>query len=415
MPATYRSYAGSGTITFRDGYVIPDAPFSIECKANGRIEITITIQSMFTALEVSSRRVQSARLQGRVATPPARVRISSITLSSVKGSSSGPSQLRFIASRDLRIISQSVPKSGVVTLKFGLINFLLPYSMHPKIMNDIFTFDPLENYWTLRDRLSAGEPQLATEVTILTPPSRITSFELAMTDVALLISFATGTYVSVAYVDVFLDDILISSVIYNAKLLEYNDSVPVINLRFGSGQLQIFLAGSFQHYQALKKRLRLDLALEYCVLAKTAYYLDIKFVTTFIALESLLMRLQNEFPRQEIRHGRLLVSKIERALFFFRRRKQQSIVLARLRRALQYYGLSDHRGISVDSPPDGTPNYARIRNWLVHGGTFPKNIDPLRSTYSLLDMYQRLLLAILNYRGNYLDCSVQPFEERMLS
>jgi hypothetical protein len=236
-----------------------------------------------------------------------------------------------------------------------------------------------------------------------------------MKDVALLISFAAGTYVSVAYMDVFLDDIVISSVIYNAKFLEYNDNVPVIDLEFGSGQLQIFLAGSFQHYQDLKKRLRLDLALEYCVLVKSVAYLDIKFVTTFIALESLLTRLRNHFPRRKPRYGRLMLAKAERVLFFFRRRRHRSVVLARLQRALKNYGLNDLRGVSIDSPPDGTPNYAQIRNRLVHGGTFPKNIDPLRVTYSLLDAYQRLLLAILNYRGMYVDCSVQPFVNRVVS
>jgi len=412
---TYRNYAGRGTVTFRDGYAIPDAPFSVECKTNGRVEITITLQSMFTALEVSNRGTQPARLQGQVTTPPARLTISSITLSNAKGSSSGPSELRFLATGELRITSQGVRKSGVVTLRFGLINFLLAYSMHLRILNDTFTFDPLEDYQALRHRLSAGEPQLTTEVTILTPSSRISSYEYAMRDIVLLISFAMGTYVSIAYMDVLLDDIIVLSVIYNAKVLEYNDSVPVIDLRYGSGQLQVFLAESFQHYQALKKRLRLDLALEYCVLAKTASYLNLKFVTTFISLESLLTRLQNKFPKQESRHGRLLVNRIERTLFFFRRRNQRSIVLARLRRALQYYGLSDSCGVSVDSPPDGTPNYARIRNWLVHGGTFPKSVNALRATYSLLDIYQRLLLVVLSYKGEYIDCSVQPFVNRLVS
>ena len=415
MPATYRSYAGSGTITFRDGYAIPAAPFSIECKTNGRIEITITIQNLSTALDASIRMLQSARLQGQVATPPARITISSITLYDVKGSSSGPSQLRFMASKELRIISQSVPKAGVVTLKFGLINFLLPYSMHPRILDDIFTFDPLEDYRTLRQRLSAGEPQVTTEVTISTPPSRITSLEHAMRDVALLISFATGTYVSIAYADVLLNNTTISTVIHGPNYLEYDGNVPVIDMKSGSGQLQLFLTGSIQHFQALKSKLRLDLALEYCVLAKSVSYLDIKFVTTFIALESLLTRLQNQFPKQKPRHGRFMLAKVERALFFFRRRKHQSVVLARLRNALQDYGLNDLRGVSIDSPQDGTPNYAKIRNWLVHGGTFPKNIDPLRVTYSLLDTYQRLLLAILNYRGVYVDCSVQPFVDRVVS
>jgi hypothetical protein len=236
-----------------------------------------------------------------------------------------------------------------------------------------------------------------------------------MRDVALLISFATGAYVSVAYTDVLLNNMVISSVIHNAKFLEYNDHVPVIDLRSGSRQLQFFLTGSFQNYQALQKRLRLDLALEYCVLAKSVFYLDIKFMTTFMALESLLMRLQSELPREKPRYGTLLIAKVRRAVFLLIRRKRRSLVLARLRKALQHYGLSDLQGVSVDSPPDGTPNYAKIRNWLVHGGTFPKNVDPLRVTYSLLDTYQRLLLAILNYRGIYIDCSVQPLVDRMLS
>jgi hypothetical protein len=415
MPATYRNYTGTGTITFRDGYAIPAVPFSIECKTNGRIEITITIQNLSTALHASVRSLQSARLQGQVATPPARITISSIILDNVKGSSSGPSQLRFLASKELRIISQSVPKAGVVTLKFGLINFLLPYSMHPKILGDIFAFDPLEDYWILRQRLSAGEPQVTTEVTISTPPSRITSLEHAMRDVALLISFATGTYVSIAYADVLLNNTTISTVIHGPNYLEYNGNMPVIDMKSGSGQLQLFLTGSFQHFQALKRKLRLDLALEYCVLAKSVSYLDIKFVTTFIALESLLIRLQNQFPKQKLRHGRFMLVKVEHALFFFRRGKHQSVVLARLRNALRDYGLNDLRGVSIDSPPDGTPNYAEIRNRLVHGGTFPKNIDRLRVTYSLLDTYQRLLLAILNYRSLYVDCSVQPFVDRVVS
>jgi hypothetical protein len=415
MPATYRSYAGTGTVTFRDGYATPAAPFSIECKTNGRIEIAITIQSLPAALDVSSRMMQSARLQGQVAIPPARITISSITLYNMEVSTGRPSQFHFMAVKELRIISQSVPKAGIVTLKFGLVNLLLPYSMHPRILNDILTFDPLGNYWTFRQKLSAGEPQVTAEVTISTSPSHITSYEHAMRDVALLISFAMGTYVSVAYMDVLLNSTVVSTVIYHPKFLDYSDSVPVIDMKSGSRQLHLFLTGSFQHYQALKSKLRLDLALEYCVLAKSVSYLDVKFVTTFIALESLLTRLQNQLPKQKPRYGRLMLAKVERALFFFRRGKHRSVVLVRLQSSLQHYGLSDPRGVSIESPPDGTPNYARIRNWLVHGGTFPKNIDPLRVTYSLLDTYQRLLLAILNHRGVYVDCSVQPFVDRLVS
>jgi hypothetical protein len=413
MPTTYRSYAGNCTITFTDGYAISAAPFSIECKTNGRIEVLITIQNPSIALDVNSRMRESARLQGQVANPPAKATISSITLYGATISSGAPSQFQFMATKELRIIRQSVPKGGVVTLKFGLANFLLPNSMHPRILNTIFRFDSLGNYPMLRQTLTSGEPDITAEVTVLAPPLRIRSLEHAMTDVALLISFATGTYVSVAYADILLDSVVISSVIHHSRFLQYDGSVPVIDMQTGSGRLQLFLAGSFQHYQSLKKKLRLDLALEYCVLAKSVSYLNVKFVTTFIALESLLTRLQNQLPRQKPRCGKF--ARVQRALFFFHKIRNQSLVLTRLQGALQHYSLSDSRGVSVDSPPDGTPNYARIRNWLVHGGMFPKNVNPLRVTYSLLDAYQRLLLAILNYKGIYIDCSVQPFQNRVVS
>ncbi len=47
-------------------------------------------------------------------------------------------------------------------------------------------------------------------------------------------------------------------------------------------------------------------------------------------------------------------------------------------------------------------------------GDFPRGVDPVRSLKSLQDIYQRLLLAILEYEGDYYDCRLEPVAKRSL-
>jgi len=393
-----------------------DAPFSIECRTNAQMEITIIVQDLQTAVNVHRRMLQSASLRGQGGTPPARITVSSLTLYGVTKSSGEASRFRFLPSDngELRITGQSLPRTGVVTAKFGLINFLLPNSIHARLSGRFFNFDPLGNYSMFEQKLSTGEPEVTTEVTIVCTPSDLKSLDRTMRDVTLLLSFAAGTYISIAYADVLLNNVVIATVIRHEKFLDYYDRVPVIDIRIHPGHLQFFLQGSFDHYQTLKKKLRLDLALEYCIMAKSATYLDIKFVVIFIALESLLTRLQNHIPRKETGWIETFFTRLKRAWTFLGKEKPQSLVLVRLQKALEYYSLNDRSGVSAASPSNGSPNYAKIRNWLVHGGKFPKNVNPLQVTYSALDTYQRLLLAILGYRDFYIDCSVQPFATRIV-
>jgi hypothetical protein len=142
-----------------------------------------------------------------------------------------PNQFHFVPSenKELRVTYQSVPKVGVITMRFGLINCLLFNSIHPRILNHILRFSPLGRYSVFEQKLLSGEPQVTVEVEVIASPLRIATFENAMSDVALLISFALGTYVPIAYTDILVGNSLVSSVIHRTKFLDYNDKVPVIN------------------------------------------------------------------------------------------------------------------------------------------------------------------------------------------
>lgn len=153
MPTTYRTYSGSGRIKFRDGYELIDVPFSIECKTNVRVDITVTIHGFQVAIEVNRRLLQSASLQGHAGVPLARVSISSITLYGATISTGQPSQFHFVPSGNKELsVYQSVPKVGAITLKLKL-PLALEYSIVAKSaryldIKFVMTFIALESLLT---------------------------------------------------------------------------------------------------------------------------------------------------------------------------------------------------------------------------------------------------------------------------
>lgn len=362
--------------------------------------------------ELLRRLKQTCRLQGTTKGTPARINLSAMLLLGQSFSfHSGQFSFSFTfwLTGEMRINYLGLPSTGIVELRFGLINFLFwgpPLNVR---LGNMIVFEPAGSYQDLEDSLSAEGFQLTAVAKILTHPSRIAHMRRTVMDAVMLLSFATGTYVSVAYMDAYLiDGRIASSHIWPVRVHDYHDGEPLIDNYLNSADLVRFLEMSFEPYQNLVGKLKLGFALEHCVMAKSAPIVDIGFITAFVGLESLLQRLQNQLPRETRRGGwRKIVAR------HLRLGRRESLVLSRLRNALTYYNLSDNAGVSQDIREDGMPNYEKIRNRLVHSGIFPKNVDPVCAYVSLIDVYQRLLLAILNYREYYIDRS-RDFERRML-
>lgn len=242
---------------------------------------------------------------------------------------------------------------------------------------------------------------------MIIPVVHIKQFRHAIPDIVSLISFAAGTVVSAAYLDIYSDKTLTSTEIHSGSVYDFYDGEPLIDFRMNPKSLAWFLEKTFDNYQRYRKSLRLDAALEFCTLSKSAAaVLEFRFLMVFIAMESFLARLKSRSnPGMKSPHRVAPASKPTTS--------PKYVVLRRLKSFLQSQKLTDRDQVSEIKPSSGVSNYEDIRNRLAHSGHFPTDIDPFRCTLSLTDTFQRLLLAFLGYHMDYVDCS-NDFKTRHL-
>jgi hypothetical protein len=272
---------------------------------------------------------------------------------------------------------------------------MLPLTLHGKK----FELRLIGTYRAIDDGLSiSGAKQLTAEAFVECKPNEIREVKQTMQDVALLLSFATGTWISIVYTDIFHQDKLLMSELWSIKVYAYRDD-PLLD-QLSPEDLGQFIERGIGPLQSLRNKLKLGFALEYCVMAKSCPNAQIMFIVDFVGMEALLERLQNHIPHQK---PRTLTSPDEA--------ERRFLVLERLQSALQHYRLVDQYGVSNIA---AVPNFEEIRNRLVHSGNFPTGVDPFLKSGLLEDVYQRLLLAILEYDGEYIDYMQKPVHKRPL-
>lgn len=394
MPSVYRTYIGNGTLTFHDKICIT-GPFTIECKTDGHVEGIITPTSA-----PKDRLRRYGCLRGRL-NDGGQIVLSSLLVYGSAVWSVTSQRFHFLLTDEMRITYQSVPEAGAVELRTGFFNFLFRGAgLHPRLLGRMLTFSLLGNYSGLRDDLLANKTQLTSESRVIIPVVHVERFRHAIPDIASLISFAAGTVVSAAYLDIYSGKTLASTEIHSGSVYDFYDREPLIDFR-NPKFLGWFLEKTFDNYQRYLKSLRLDVALEFCTLSKSAAaVLEFRFLMVFIAMEIFLSRLNSVMKTPHATASQSTSPKY--------------VVLRRLKSFLKSQKLSDHDEVSEIKPSSGVSNYEVIRNRLAHSGHFPTDVDPLRCTLCLTDTFQRLLLAILGYRNDYFDCS-NDFKTRRVS
>jgi hypothetical protein len=408
MVSIYRTYSGVGIFTFEDGYGVK-VPFTLECSTDGNVNGLINPgKNDWPGLH--QRLSKRARVKGQVTGPAGQVILSSILLLGFHMSLPGTTSFNFVLTGEMRIIFHSIPENATVTLRFGLINcFFLPSKaivtssgwsarkMPLLLRGKELEFFLVSDYSTLRHRLSLpGARELTAEALVPCRTEETNLARQALTDATLLISFALGTWVAIAYVDTMLEDKTFMSEIWPTKVYPYHDE-PLLDAR-SPEDLARFLETGVEPLNTFRDKLKLGFALEYCILCKLSPAVQVKFIVIFIAMEALLERLQNLMPQTKKRP----MSQAEGA-------GRRFLVLERLQMALQYYGVEDRFGVSNKT---ASPNFEEIRNRLAHSGDFPKGVDQVKSLRILEDIYQQLLLAILEYSGEYNDCTQAPIVKR---
>ena len=385
MPA-YRKLAGSGKFIFDDRYSA-SAGFSVECQTNGRIDGWIIASNFADATEFQKRIRKRCRLEGNI-TASCRIVCSSLLVYGAE-ISGGQHKFRFVSDEIVRLIEGRLPQTGIVQIKFGLANFIFLGNLHARLLGNIFAFKLNGQYSDLRNKLSETGSELCAFAEVTCPPQRIQLIKETIRGVAVLLSLARGTFVAAAFMEIMVNSKHVQTEIWPFSVNNYRDLEPLFEVDIVSN-LRFFLQTGIPAYSSLHGRLDLERALRYCVFAKTMRGpLELEFVTIFLALESLLLRLQTQG-----------IVKVKKATG-----KKASLVLRRLRSCLRYYKLRDRLGVSRESP---APNFAKIRNDIVHTGDFPRRFDPARARQSylaLIDIYQRVLLSVLAYKGQYLDCT----------
>lgn len=384
--SSYRTLAGSGKFTFEDRYSV-SAPFTLDCQTNGSIDGWITPSNSVDASEIQKRIRNRCRLEGKVS-PSCKIVCSRLLVHGA-GIFGGQQKFKFASEETVRLIENRLPQTGVVQIKFGLANFIFLGNLHPRLSGSLFAFKLNGTYSELSQKLSDAGSKICAIVEVICPPQRVPMLREAILGVAPLLSLARGTFVAAAFMEIAVNGAHVQSEIWPFSVNSYRNLEPLLETDIVSN-IGFFLQNGIVAYSSLRSRLDLDRALRYCLFAKTIRGpIELQFMTIFMALESLLLRLQTQ--------GIVKTRKPSG--------KRTSLVLRRLRACLRYYKLTDRLGVSREKP---SPNFATIRNSIVHTGDFPKGFDASRAWkcyLALIDLYQRLLLTILTYKGRYLDCT----------
>ncbi|MBI2184980.1 MAG: hypothetical protein HYU39_08495 [Thaumarchaeota archaeon] len=200
--------------------------------------------------------------------------------------------------------------------------------------------------------------------------------ELAST-ICILLSFATGTWVTWLWEDCFYQGKLVRTTLFPSKTIPYHGSDSAIDCENGK-ELQDFVQTSYPNYLTAKDNLGLNIVIEYYIHSKVARLLELKYLIASIGMECL----KSHVPQYISTKGK----KADVSTF----RKSLEVLF------------DEH---SMPYQPSEL-DFIGIRDKIIHTGRFPPGTNIIDEYRSLINLYDRAILTILAYRGKpYLNCT----------
>jgi hypothetical protein len=349
-----------------------------------------------------------ASLQGQVSTPISgqiaanRLIVNSLELSSQQGTSL---KLVMLSASQVTLDFATLQETDSIEVRHGLTNFMFLGCLashtpsgqtldkfNANLDGTQITFRQLLN-WDQMNALSNQDISLTAEAIAQIHYSDLARVnEELIQDSLILLSFASGTYISSIYEDVYISGRLAKTLLKSEKttLSHFHDfCVDVKNLQ--GCDLQSFLESAHPVYRKLSHDLGLDVVIEYYLQMKLASLLELKYLIGVVGIECLLSYVPSYFSKiGKWRKGSSLVDKImSRILRRPGRRSLGNKIMALLNHFSITYNASDLQ-------------FIRIRNKLVHTGHFPPGLQYHTDPYlQLVNFLDRILLTILGYKGGY--------------
>ena len=397
MPTIVRVYSGHCKLRFDLGAEL-EADFKLQLRSDGDIDASVTLPETPDILKIArksdSKELLHCSLAGTVTEPEGRISIPGLLLDV-----NTPRLISLESTVEMEYAK--VSSQQMVEVHYGLTNFDFWGCEYTRVRNEVapdkfsacltgveIAFKQVKDYRNIISELETTRDVKVTAEAIATAAfSGLEELEQLVGDVATLLSYATGTYISWVYQDVYDNGQLVRSLLYPHNWGPFVHHDWVIDARnLGACYLRIFLETTYPAFSRLKADLGLNVLLEFLVVAKQGRYPEVIFLLNSVAAECLTSYLASYFTRiGKSREMRSFRSKMKELLSHFKVVYDES--------ELDFIGTRDK---------------------IVHTGRFPAGVVPWPATRSLQNLMDRTVLTILGYQGKaYLNCA-KRYEKEIL-
>lgn len=330
--------------------------------------------------------------------------------------------LRYITVSPISVKYEDFPETEEITLKWGLCN--LEFGQRNldtfRMMKETFSvylslgrieFGKTDTYDYLISKLvkegGSAVTCHATHRGYYTNPNHLFR---QVNSLCFLLSLATSNWVTPAYCDLFRDNKLVQTIVFNTKRRSFINSRYLINIR-NIQDLKDYLEIACPKYDELIKELPLNKCIDYIISSLASHTLQDSFIIAYIGLENLCNRIEefsekrgNKIEPQSIRDMKNLLRKLftkfhksfsdEELDFIAKKVAYKEISIKQAQKYIFNTFNVNYKNKTIDS-------LYEIRNSLFHGSDYEQL--PLRIKMNeLYDLISESLLKMLGWKGAYI-------------
>lgn len=398
-PTIVRTYEGHCKLDFDMGVEI-ETDFGLQLRSDGHVEISVTTPMTPNALKIAKgneeRGLLHCSLVGTVTKPQGKVNVPDMVLNVTtnKFDTRGATlTFELISTSTVEIEYTQVLSHQIVESHYGLTNFdflgceytrdqdaIVADKFSAKVAGVKMIFKQVKDHARIISRLKVShDVEVTAEVIAVTPLSDLNKLEQLVDDSMILLAYATGTYMSWVYRDVYSNGELIRSSLYAHNWGPFVPRNWVIDSRnLEACNLRIYLETAYPTFSTLKSDLGLRIVLEFLIVADQGRYPELLFLLRSVAAECLLSYLSSYF------------SKIGKE-------GDMGSFKSKMKELLRHF-----RVLYNESELD----FISTRDKIVHTGRFPAGVTPWETTMKLRNLMDRTVLTILGYQGKpYVNCA----------
>lgn len=318
--------------------------------------------------------------------------------------------------------------SGECEARYGLTNLLFTGCWYqyrddssrwadsvPLFLNDgSLELRRVQDYGTVSTEMKATkQTRVTAEVLCTIPFENRERWDGVVDDIACLSSFAASEEVVPIYREFYFQGRLtLCELLTRRRRIPYTGGVATIPLNLPVPcSLKVFLESGYPQFTKLREDLSLQGVFYFFVKSQhPELFLEVKYITMVMALESLcshtetiLKNDQRNVPRKSIERAQNAIRKVARK---WKIPLDEAIIVEMGERAaFPHPDFRDKlqcafREFSI-AYTDSDLASNNVRDTIVHTGDFPPECDPVEEYHALSNLLIRIILTVLDYRGDY--------------